>query len=73
MRLRLDTLFGRLFGVLLLAIVLAHLLAFAWFSQYDKPPLGPPPNFPDKASTLGPRGPHPTALRAHGSVGRWYR
>ncbi len=27
MQLRLDSLFGRLFGVLLLAIVLAHLLA----------------------------------------------
>ncbi|WP_335945273.1 HAMP domain-containing sensor histidine kinase [Pseudomonas sp. G166] len=46
MRLRLDSLFGRLFGVLLLAIVLAHLLAFAWFSHYDKPPHpGPPPKF----------------------------
>ncbi|WP_458131651.1 sensor histidine kinase [Pseudomonas sp. R3-41] len=38
MRLRLDSLFGRLFGVLLLAIVLAHLLAFAWFFHYDQPP-----------------------------------
>ncbi|UZE22291.1 HAMP domain-containing protein [Pseudomonas sp. B21-056] len=46
MRLRLDSLFGRLFGVLLLAIVLAHLLAFAWFIQYDQPPPpGPPPEF----------------------------
>lgn len=46
MQLRLDSLFGRLFGVLLLAIVLAHLLAFAWFSHYDKPlPPGPPPEF----------------------------
>ncbi len=43
MQLRLDSLFGRLFGVLLLAIVLAHLLAFAWFSHYDRPPPGPPP------------------------------
>lgn len=43
MRLRLNSLFGRLFGVLLLAIVLAHLLAFAWFFHYDQPPLGPPP------------------------------
>ncbi|MGR4975308.1 sensor histidine kinase [Pseudomonas sp. LARHCG127] len=44
MRLRLDSLFGRLFGVLLLAIVLAHLLAFAWFFHYDQPPPpGPPP------------------------------
>ena len=31
MRGRFDTLFGRLFGVLLIAIVLAHLLAFFWF------------------------------------------
>ncbi|WLG94424.1 cell wall metabolism sensor histidine kinase WalK [Pseudomonas sp. FP198] len=44
MRMRLDTLFGRLFGVLLLAIVLAHLLAFAWFFYYGPPPPpGPPP------------------------------
>ena len=59
MRLRLDTLFGRLFGVLLLAIVLAHLLAFAWFSQYDKPPLGPPPEFSRQGQHPGPTGPPP--------------
>ena len=41
MRARFDTLFGRLFGVLLLAIILAHLLAFAWFHHYGPPP---PPN-----------------------------
>jgi signal transduction histidine kinase len=41
MRARFDTLFGRLFGVLLIAIVLAHLLAFAWFHYYA--PLPPPP------------------------------
>ncbi|WP_417697618.1 sensor histidine kinase [Pseudomonas sp.] len=57
MRLRLDTLFGRLFGVLLLAIVLAHLLAFAWFSQYDKPPLGPPPEFSRQGQHPAPAGP----------------
>ncbi|MEX5607958.1 HAMP domain-containing sensor histidine kinase [Pseudomonas protegens] len=34
MRGRFDTLFGRLFGVLLIAIVLAHLLAFFWFHHY---------------------------------------
>lgn len=33
-----DTLFARLFGLFLAAIVLAHLLAFLWFSQYGKPP-----------------------------------
>lgn len=59
MRLRLDTLFGRLFGVLLLAIVLAHLLAFAWFSQYDKPPLGPPPEFSRQGQHPAPEGPPP--------------
>ena len=34
MRGRFDTLFGRLFGVLLIAIVLAHLLAFFWSVSY---------------------------------------
>ena len=43
MRARFDTLFGRLFGVLLVAIVLAHLLAFAWFRLYGPPPPPPPP------------------------------
>ncbi|MGC5700370.1 HAMP domain-containing histidine kinase [Pseudomonas sp. NFXW11] len=62
MRGRFDTLFGRLFGVLLIAIVLAHLLAFFWFHYYGHPPPprmpppeaafnneqfpGPPPHFP---------------------------
>ena len=36
-----NTLFGRLFGVLLVAIVLAHGLAFFWFHHYGPPP--PPP------------------------------
>ncbi|KTC48360.1 histidine kinase [Pseudomonas fluorescens ABAC62] len=36
-----NTLFGRLFGVLLVAIVLAHALAFFWFHYYGPPP--PPP------------------------------
>ncbi|TPG78952.1 sensor histidine kinase [Pseudomonas arsenicoxydans] len=45
MRARFDTLFGRLFGVLLLAIILAHLLAFAWFHHYGPPPPPPPPEF----------------------------
>jgi signal transduction histidine kinase len=44
MRARFDTLFGRLFGVLFVAIVLAHLLAFAWFHHYGPPP-PPPPEF----------------------------
>jgi signal transduction histidine kinase len=38
-----DTLFARLFGGALLAIVLAHLLAFAWFHYYG-PKMPPPPS-----------------------------
>lgn len=33
-----DTLFARLFGGALAAILLAHLLAFAWFTHYGPPP-----------------------------------
>lgn len=42
MRGRFDTLFSRLFGVLMLAIIIAHLLAFIWFHHYGPPP--PPPS-----------------------------
>ncbi|MBJ2350588.1 MULTISPECIES: sensor histidine kinase [Pseudomonas] len=59
MRLRFDSLFGRLFGVLLLAIILAHLLAFAWFFHYDKPPPGPPPAFSHQAAGPPRSGPPP--------------
>lgn len=59
MRLRLDSLFGRLFGVLLLAIVLAHLLAFAWFFHYDRPPPGPPPGMNQQAEGPPRFGPPP--------------
>ena len=45
MRARFDTLFGRLFGMLLVAIILAHLLAFFWFHYYGPPPPPPPPGF----------------------------
>ncbi len=38
MRNAFNTLFGRLFGVLLVAIVLAHVLAFFWFHHYGPPP-----------------------------------
>lgn len=38
MRAPFNTLFGRLFGVLLVAIVLAHALAFFWFHHYGQPP-----------------------------------
>jgi signal transduction histidine kinase len=55
MRGRFDTLFGRLFGVLLLAIILAHLLAFAWFHHYGPPPPPPPPEFSEGLD--GPRPP----------------
>jgi signal transduction histidine kinase len=54
MRARFDTLFGRLFGVLLIAIILAHLLAFAWFHHYGPPPPPPPPEF-----SQGVSGQHP--------------
>lgn len=40
-----NSLFARLFGVFLVAIVLAHALAFAWFSQYGRPPQSPPPPY----------------------------
>lgn len=41
MRATFNTLFGRLFGLLLVAIVLAHVLAIFWFHHYGPPP--PPP------------------------------
>ncbi|MBN3865668.1 HAMP domain-containing histidine kinase [Pseudomonas frederiksbergensis] len=53
MRARFDTLFGRLFGVLLLAIVLAHLLAFFWFKHYGPPP-PPPSEFSERFDGQGP-------------------
>ncbi|AXP04586.1 MULTISPECIES: HAMP domain-containing sensor histidine kinase [Pseudomonas] len=59
MRLRLDSLFGRLFGVLLLAIVLAHLLAFAWFFHYDQPPPGPSPGMNQQGEAPPRYGPPP--------------
>lgn len=47
---RLDTLFARLFGVFLLAILLGHLLAFFWFRHGfgERPP--PPPPMAGEAS-----------------------
>lgn len=41
MRNAFNTLFGRLFGVLLVGIELAHVLAILWFQHYGPPP--PPP------------------------------
>ncbi len=40
--LRADTLFARLFAVFLVAILLAHGLAYLWFKHYGNPPPGPP-------------------------------
>lgn len=59
MRGRFDTLFGRLFGLLLIAIVLAHLLAFFWFHHYGHPPPPPPPPPPPVALGNSPPGPPP--------------
>ena len=57
MRGRFDTLFGRLFGVLLIAIILAHLLAFAWFHYYGPPP--PPPQPPQYTENFDGQRPPP--------------
>ena len=62
MRNALNTLFGRLFGVLLLAIVLAHALAFFWFHHYDPPPPPPKATFveqPDGTMRPLPKRPRP--------------
>lgn len=49
-----DTLFARLFGVSLIAILFAHILAFLWFQEYGFPP--PPPR-PEQMQTLQEHGP----------------
>lgn len=54
MRARFDTLFGRLFGMLLVAILLAHLLAFFWFHYYGPPPPPPPPGFSENVDAQRP-------------------
>jgi signal transduction histidine kinase len=46
-----DTLFARLFGGALLAIILAHLLAFAWFSYYGPPHPPECENVPERQQT----------------------
>ncbi|KFE45134.1 MULTISPECIES: sensor histidine kinase [Pseudomonas] len=51
---RFDTLFARLFGGALLAIMLAHLLAFIWFTQYGMRP--PPEDRPDAQHAQDDRG-----------------
>ncbi|WP_248796921.1 sensor histidine kinase [Pseudomonas sp. MWU13-2105] len=67
MRARLDTLFGRLFGVSLVAIILAHLLAFLWFHHYGGPPPPPPP--PGMMENFDPNHPPP---RPHRPPRPWF-
>jgi signal transduction histidine kinase len=55
-----DTLFARLFGVSLVAIIFAHLLAFLWFHAYGFPP--PPPQ-PKRELRLEPDPQHTIELR----------
>lgn len=54
---RADSLFARLFGVFLAAILLAHALAFVWFSHYGRPP-PPPPMAQHEAMRPPPPGPN---------------
>lgn len=55
---RADSLFARLFGVFLAAILLAHGLAFLWFSHYGRPPPPPPPTAQHEALRPPPPGPN---------------
>lgn len=70
MRGRFDTLFGRLFGVLLIAIVLAHLLAFFWFHYYGHPPPPPPP--PGSAELINGQRPGPPAPYPRRPLRPWF-
>ncbi|WP_397448473.1 sensor histidine kinase [Pseudomonas sp. NA-150] len=49
-----DTLFARLFGGALLAILLAHLLAFIWFTHYGFPHPPPPPQMEERFALQAP-------------------
>lgn len=53
-----DTLFARLFGGALLAILLGHLLAFIWFTQHGPPMPPPPPEHAQSSDQHGERQPH---------------
>jgi signal transduction histidine kinase len=53
-----DSLFARLFGGALLAILLAHLLAFMWFMHYGPPHPSPPPPFSEEYDSPDPRFEH---------------
>ena len=55
---RADSLFARLFGVFLVAILLAHALAFLWFSHYGRPPPPPPSMAQHEAMRPPPPGPN---------------
>ncbi|WP_323160613.1 sensor histidine kinase [Pseudomonas fluorescens] len=69
MRVRFDTLFGRLFGMLFVAIVLAHLLAFAWFHHYGPPP---PPPLPEFSQGVEGQRPTPDPRFAHRPPRPWF-
>ena len=52
-----DTMFARLFGGAVVAILLAHLLAFGWFAMYGfpaPPPPMPPPSSQQHGANTGP-------------------
>jgi signal transduction histidine kinase len=63
---RADTLFARLFGIFVAAIVLGHLIGFLWFRAYGPPP--PPQAAPDYLSEPGPRQPPPAPSRLGGPL-----
>ncbi len=56
---RADSLFARLFGVFLAAIMLAHILAFTWYHYYGHPPPPPPPPPPERSGHMAPDMPPP--------------
>ncbi len=58
---RTDSLQLRLFGMFVLAIALAHLLAFIWFHSFAAPPQPPAPPPPPGASWLTDHPPPPPA------------
>lgn len=73
-----DTLFARLFGVSVIAIVLAHLLALLWFHYYGFPegppgpppaPMAPPPGLNDPGVSAGAPAERPGPPGPHGPMG----
>ncbi|QLF95050.1 HAMP domain-containing protein [Pseudomonas sp. ABC1] len=66
---RTDSLFARLFGVFLIAILLAHALAFAWLTHYGDHPPPPPPHLEiDAGDMLPPAPPPPPHFRIDGPL-----